>query len=265
MFRLKQSKSCFLCITWSELSVPCGRKTHTAIVLCRHIPLLCNLTSVIWASSLSLASLTFCPPSSARRLRCQLSSWSQLLSRLPRWTFNAVGEFDMDCKKNHRPLTVPCGSHPPRQEWAKKKKREQKGKWAPYANAERKTSCIQAPLCFHCTRRPKVTINIHCCRWVGLCSKAHWTMSATVAQFCLTRNLSQSADRMWSTLISLFIYFLFFTFIFFPLFLPPQCWELKGKSEIDTNRLLASCLSSSSSPLIDGYVCSKGEGSAVNV
>lgn len=27
----------------------------------------------------------------------------------------------------------------------------------------------------------KVTINIHCCRWVELCGQAHWTMNATVA------------------------------------------------------------------------------------
>lgn len=121
-------------------------------------------------------------------------------------------------------------------------------------------------LCFHCTRRPKVTINIHCCRWVGLCRKAHWTMSATVAQICLTRvsaNQSAGCEALWL----FYLYFLFFTSIFSLLPPSPVLGVLRGKRrrDRDTNRLLAACLSSSSSPLIDGYVCSKGEGSGVNV
>lgn len=148
---------------------------------------------------------------------------------LPRWTFNAVGEFGMDTK-NHRPLTVPRGSLRRRQERAKEeKKKRTKGQSGCMQIRWREQTHTAAPhtkvtLCFHCTRRPKVTINIHCCRWVGLCRKAHWTMSATVAQICLTRvsaNQSAGCEALWL----FYLYTSCFSLLFSPSFLPPWCWE----------------------------------------
>lgn len=47
----------------------------------------------------------------------------------------------------------------------------------------------------------KVTINIHCCRWVELCRKAHWTMNATVAPlFAVAINRRSITQRVLEVL-----------------------------------------------------------------
>lgn len=110
-------------------------------------------------------------------------------------------------------------------------------------------TCTETALCFRCWQRPKVTVNIHCCRWVGLCRKAHWTMSATVAQICPTlvsSNQQTGCERLRfpNSCTSCF------SLLFSLLFLLGSESSGVGEEDRHTNRLLPARLSSSSSLLL---------------
>lgn len=196
-----------------------------------------------WASSPSpcpmpvwLALLPPLPPHPASRVSsahghsCRPSS-----PCLPRWTFNAVGEFGMDTK-NHRPLTVPRGSLRRRQERAKEeKKNEQRGKVAAWKSGDenRRTQPRRTQKWHSVSTVPEdlrsqstfiAVAGLDCVeklteQWVQL-----WPRSAWLASQPISRPDVRHSD-----------YFIYILLVFHFYFLPPSslpgAGSLKGKEK----------------------------------
>lgn len=100
--------------------------------------------------------------------------------------------------KNHRPLTVPRGSPV----------RRGRGEMQ-----IRKTEDAPKRLCFCCWQRPKVTVNIHCCRWVGLLEKLTeqwvqlWPRSAQLLSPPISRPDTKDSDLLIYVLLVFHCYF----------------------------------------------------------
>lgn len=209
---------------------------HCLVSLCPLVtqPDLCGSEHRPRPPALSHACLTGSPPSSSSTpcLPCQLGSRSQLPSFLALLASVNIQRCRWVWYGHKKPSTVDCApwfaptasgtSEGRKKKWTKGQSGCMKIRWREQTHTA--APHTKVTLCFHCTRRPKVTINIHCCRWVGLCRKAHWTMSATVAQICLTRvsaNQSAGCEALWL----FYLYTSCFSLLFSPSFLPPRCWE----------------------------------------
>lgn len=68
-------------------------------------------------------------------------------------------------------------------------------------------------LCFCCWQRPKVTVNIHCCRWVGLLEKLTeqwvqlWPRSAQLLSPPISRPDTKDSDLLIYVLLVFHCYF----------------------------------------------------------